>query len=124
MWKRVLTRDQRYIIAQKTFEEGKRSFFEDEVKAFQALEGHGGFIRYLGNYSHRDFNREKNTYNILLEYGERDLDEFFFDRGHLPPVLPAEIRKFWAEIFATAAAVKNIHSFKKQREGVSREFYG
>jgi hypothetical protein len=115
---------QRYILALKTFDEGKRSFFENEIKAFLALDRHPGLIRYLGDYSHRDYLSDRDTYNILLEFGERDLDEFFFDPSHLPPVLPNEIRKFWADIFEIAPAVRDIHSFRRRRGGESREYFG
>lgn len=92
--------------------------------AFRALEGHNGIIRYLGCYSQHDFLTQKNSFNILLEYGEQDLDEFFFDDTRLPPVLPNEVLGFWKDLFEVATAVKDIHRFDRKQGDVSQEYYG
>ena len=62
------------------------------------------------------------TYNILLEYGEFDLDEFF--AGILPPVLQTELEAFWIELFEVADAVEGIHNLAVPTAGVVRHFYG
>ena len=98
--------------------------YDNEIIAYQALEGHDGVIRYLGDYRHRDHSTGKLTYNILLEFGELDLDEFFFDPIRLPPVLPNEVQGFWKELFEVAAAVKDIHTFKRRRGEMNQEYYG
>jgi serine/threonine protein kinase len=114
----------RYNFALKTFEDDHKLEYDNEIKAFQALEGHAGIIRYLGDYSQREVKRKKNAFNILLEFGELDLDEFFFEEGRLPPVLPNEVQGFWKDVFEVATAVKAIHLFKRQRGDVSQEYYG
>lgn len=64
------------------------------------------------------------TYNILLEFGELDLDEFFFDQNILPPVLSTEVGKFWKDLFEVATAVKEIHLFKRGGIETDQEYYG
>jgi hypothetical protein len=46
-------------------------------------------------------------HNILLEYGELDLSEYFAD--NVPPYLQSEIESFWERLFAVANAVRSIH---------------
>ena len=120
----------------KTFEEGNKKVYENEVQAFGGLRKHGGMVRYLGNYVHKEMRQPlnpqenrardeagtKTTYNILLEYGEADLDEHFQSR--LPPVLPKEINKFWQALFEVADAVDGIHNLKIEEEGETREYHG
>lgn len=95
-------------------------------------------MRYLSEYSHVAFScsqpkrdrvlqeehadDNKTTYNILLEYGEFDLEEYFVER--LPPANPNEIREFWTSLFAVADALKGIHTFENDRAGVRQEYYG
>jgi hypothetical protein len=85
---------------------------------------HPSIIRYLGAYSQRDHKENKDNFNILLEFGELDLDEFFYQEGRLPPILPDEIHGFWSELFEVAKAIKDIHFFVRRQDDVSREYYG
>jgi hypothetical protein len=56
----------------------------------------------------------KDTKNILLEYGTLDLRLVF---GHQsPPVLSAEIIRFWGSLFEVGNAVSGIHEFKQSGE--------
>ena len=50
------------------------------------------------------------TYNILLEYAEMDLEEYF--RNFHPPFLPNEVRGFWQELINVVAALEKIHDWK------------
>ena len=97
-------------------------------------------IRYLADYSygHSEADRNPNaldtfarpargenseiTYNILLEYGQADLDERF--AAILQPVLQTEVEGFWKDLFEVADAVKGIHRFENRRGGVSQEYRG
>lgn len=47
------------------------------------------------------------TFNILLEFGELDLDEFFADSD--PPAHPLEIIGFWEELSKVADALQRVH---------------
>ena len=58
------------------------------------------------------------THNILLEYGDRDLESFFVQV--VPPFLEAEIVGFWKELFEVAKAVATIHDYKNPDTGKSQ----
>lgn len=65
----------------------------------------------------------RTTGNILLEYGDLDLDEFLALR--YPPVLNAEIINFWENIFGVATTLDNLHNFKYERmDGITTTFDG
>lgn len=95
--------------------------------AFQRLQDHEGMVRYLANYGHKERkslqdpnsaspqeDAVKDTYNILLEYCDLDLDEFFIER--FPPVLESEVEAFWTALFEVADAVEFIHNLKDSYE--------
>ena len=50
------------------------------------------------------------THNILYEYGEVDLDEYFV-QNH-PPLLAQEILNFWETLYAVAGAIEAIHDLR------------
>lgn len=95
-------------------------------------------VRYLTEYGHKEIQRApggsgtvepgsvqnvtKTTYNILLEYGDCDLDEFFAER--LPPVLDTEVEAFWQDLFEIADAVEGIHNLEVCTDGMRQKFYG
>lgn len=97
-------------------------------------------IRYLGNYTHtpirpkrrapsfsvseerRQDDEPGETNNILLEYGDFDLDEYFAATD--PPVLPAQVTQFWQEVAGIAEAISEIHRFTMRRAGVRQEYSG
>ena len=95
-------------------------------------------VQYLGGYNHQEIHHTtieaganpashnnallKATHNILLEYGDRDLDEHF--AAILPPVLQHEIELFWKGLFEVADAVKEVHHFKVDNDGIIKEFVG
>ena len=110
----------------------------NERDAFHGLRNHEGMVRYLADYGHKEIRRPQNsteagiigereetiktTYNILLEYGESDLDEFFAAR--LPPVLETEVEAFWKALFEVADAIEGIHNLKTSTDGVVQEYHG
>ena len=62
------------------------------------------------------------TYNILLEFGELDLEEYFLER--LPPFLPSEILSFWEHFFEIAEGISELHNLKLVKNGTIREYHG
>ncbi|OBT55671.1 hypothetical protein VE04_06921 [Pseudogymnoascus sp. 24MN13] len=126
----------RYHFALKTFEEHNNSLFENEKDAFLALCGQPGMIQYLGDYEHDEVRSSSTiphditsamqikttTSNIILEYGDFDLDEYFME--FVPPVHQSEIKSFWECLFDVADAVKHIHHLKVNTEGRTQEFNG
>ena len=95
-------------------------------------------VRYLCEYVHEEIHKTKlppqspitetrefetkTTYNILLEYGEFDLEGYFYER--LPPVFHTEIEGFWKRLFEVAHALEGIHNLKIDNNGELEEFHG
>lgn len=87
-------------------------------------------VRYLGAYefdsrpviSASDRSNYR-THNILLEFGEFDLDEYFADKGSYPPVLPTEIRLFWASLFEVADALRRLHNHEHKNKKGDIDFH-
>ncbi|KAH8807981.1 kinase-like domain-containing protein [Xylogone sp. PMI_703] len=118
----------RYQFALKAFRRDNHDLFTNEVEAFEALKGHEGMVRYLGKYVHESrtlpgaSGASDETFNILLEYGDLDLDEYLFER--LPPVLSSEILHFWSDLFEVSNAIKGVHNLKYDKGGLPEEYYG
>ena len=112
---------QRYSFALKTFKSRQQTLFDNERSAFRALSNVEGTVRCLSDYTHEAEDSERN-YNILLEYGELDLDEYFFSRD--PPILPSQIASFWRNMLDIASAIANIHQFSKLRAGIMQAYSG
>jgi hypothetical protein len=70
--------------------------WEKEINAYKTLGGNAGIVKYLGEFSHEVDGqtmpghppKTQATYNILLEYAENDLDEYFY---RSPPILTDHI---------------------------------
>ncbi|KAL8784971.1 MAG: hypothetical protein Q9213_003632 [Squamulea squamosa] len=131
--------DWRYEFALKSFEDGSMEIYKNERRAFDALRKHNGMVRFLADYTHAEKRHEgiqgrpkvlgnqddpvtRNTFNLLLEFGEFDLDEFFAQR--LPPVLQAETDQFWRALFEVADALDGIHNLRVDIHGFIRELHG
>ncbi|KFY94147.1 hypothetical protein V500_03400 [Pseudogymnoascus sp. VKM F-4518 (FW-2643)] len=131
----------RYNFALKIFDESNKALFETERDAFLALRHEAGMVRYLGDYEHVEVQtvpttlqtttecetskvevRKISTCNIIMEYGDYDLDEYF--REFAPPVFQSEINFFWTGLFEVAYAVENIHHFTVNKDGRMEEFHG
>jgi hypothetical protein len=99
-------------------------------------------VRYLGEYEYKELRssssqpsksaettasksadeRLKPTYNILLEFGEFDLDEYL--ANVLPPVVQTEIEKFWNNLADVADAVEGVHNLKTNTDGKTQAYCG
>jgi len=64
-------------------------------------------VRWLGFFLHDDITTRRKTYNLLLEYGDFDLEEFF--RQSIPLATSEEIISFWKSLFKIADALQLIH---------------
>ena len=100
-----------------------RYVFDLEKNAFTGVRDQKGMVRYVGHYS---FEEEPGswTHNILLEFGELDLDEFFAHELSSPPVRPFEIISFWESLFKVATALDLVHNLKIIEDGETRYFHG
>jgi hypothetical protein len=71
-------------------------------------------VRYLGCYTHDHGEGDGlgTTYNLLLEFGENDLMEYWADLTNVPPVRTVEISRFWKSLFNVAEAIRRMHNFQ------------
>lgn len=113
-------------MAVKSYSDSRRDFFDWEMKAFRWFPGREGMVRYLGDYSHDEISKDgtiSRTHNILLEFGECDLDEYFAENP--PPVQSADIVKFWNDLFEVAEALKTFHNLEYTNDtGYSVKVFG
>jgi hypothetical protein len=118
-----LTSKQCYRMVLKTYCGDNRKLFEMEKAAFEGLAHHDGvpIVRYLGCYTHDygDGSLHRNTYNLLLEYGERDLYQAWADETNVPPVRAEEIIRIWESYFDVAKAIRHLHKLELPRHGSS-----
>jgi metal-dependent HD superfamily phosphatase/phosphodiesterase len=84
----------------KTYVGNKKGAFEAEKDAFSALKSNIDvpIVRYLGSFTHdygegidSDDHHLRKTYNLLLEYGELDLYQY------------------WENLFEIAGAIRKVH---------------
>ncbi|PGH18774.1 hypothetical protein AJ79_00187 [Helicocarpus griseus UAMH5409] len=68
------------------------------------------------SHDDRSGGEEGVTYNLLLEFGERDLDEFWADLENAPPARTEEIICFWESLFDVAKALQKVHEVKNKGE--------
>ena len=88
--------------------------FNNEKKAFANLRNNNNVVRCLASYSHA------NTHNLLLEYGEMDLEVYFVN--HHPPFFEQEVVRFWREILEVAKAIEGMHDWKSLHDG--KKYHG
>jgi hypothetical protein len=82
-------------------------------------------VQYLGHFSFdgAPFDPTSRTHNILLEFGDQDLDEYFADEVSYPPVRTGEIVVFWESLFKVADAIRKIHNLQFNYEDGTSELY-
>lgn len=93
-----------------------------------AIRGQEGMVQYLGHFARTRLDASgvrEITYNILLEFGQFDLEEFFGEPQQYPPVLQLEIVQFWESFFKVADAISRVHNLKvKAEDGKTKEYNG
>ena len=102
-----------YELAVKSYSEKNRDLYKLEQEAFYGVRNQDGMVKYLGHYSFDETQPNgsiEKTYNILLEFGEMDLDQYFADEDSEPPVRTREINRFWESLFKVAKALKTFHN--------------
>lgn len=94
-----------------------------ESDTFKAVGENKGIVKYLGEYHFKGVKGQRPRHNIILEYGESDLDEYL--AAICPPVLPEEINNFWDGIFKLAYTLRDFHDHEqKYLDGRSDLFKG
>lgn len=121
-----------YRFAFKSYSEEWQDIYKIEKNAFNGIGNEQDMIKCLGtvqcvedpqtSYDPKT-NPQRRSHNILLEYGEDDLNEYFF--VHSPPTLGREILDFWEKLFQIADALRRVHNLeKKMNNGNSIKFQG
>jgi hypothetical protein len=121
-------------MALKSYCGNKKSAFESEKDAFSALKSNIDvpIVRYLGSFTH-DYgegitsadHHARKTYNLLLEYGELDLYQYWADETNVPPVRVNEIIRYWEQLFEVAVAIRQVHHLDvSQGKSAPLSYYG
>jgi hypothetical protein len=123
----------------KSFSNSFESFFDNEVTNLRTLGDSEaqGVVQYLGSFRHADWPVHQHTQpnspvrsftetdtmtcHILLEFGKRDLLDFFQESS--PPAHHTEIRHFWLDLFRVAKALEEIHELKIKVEETSKTVF-
>jgi serine/threonine protein kinase len=112
----------------KVFKDGNKKLFNDELRAYRKLSenrhdghSHKGMVRFLGEFSHVDPITQSAEHNILLEYGDNDLAEYFY---RTPPVLTSAILKFWDDLSHVIIAICGLHVFETTRLNQPTKYQG
>jgi hypothetical protein len=102
-------------MAIKTYE-NRRDDFEFEVDALNAIRrqsetNNRQFVQYFGHFTQgREVKgKYEKTSNLLLEYGEQDLEEYFAEAP--PPATHDDIISFWRNLFRIADALRIFHQY-------------
>ncbi|KAK8134175.1 hypothetical protein PG984_006187 [Apiospora sp. TS-2023a] len=115
-----------YSMALKTFTSENQEVFNREKQNYLAVEGLAGMVQYLGEYEieeNIDAQGVVCTSNLLLEYGDFDLEELFLSQS--PPTSFETTVEFWEALIKVAEAVERIHNLRVRRElGPSVNFHG
>lgn len=118
-----MTDSQCYLFVLKTYNDDHAAVCGDESMVRRDLRGHRGMIRYILQYSHEEDQREgKTSWNMLLEYGDSDLQEYFL--SHVPPVFEDEQLCFWSNMCLVVDAVQKLHELQHQDVGRAEGYYG
>jgi hypothetical protein len=107
-----------FTIVDESDEERNFKYFSHEQKVLSRLKKVDGVIEYIGNYSvyEKRGSRMYKTHNLILEYGDQDLDEYLLDPDICPPVHMKEIGVFYNRVFTIAQALKEIHTLDIEDE--------
>ncbi|KAH0271672.1 hypothetical protein KCU91_g7231, partial [Aureobasidium melanogenum] len=98
-----------YRLAINRISDTRWNEYIQERRAFKGIRDKKGILRCLGSYNFVD-NQGKTHYNILLEFADLNLHEFFMDFD--PPQLAEEVNSQWAELCEIASAIETLHNFE------------
>jgi len=78
-----------FILKRYSGKENER-FYRDEINGFRSVKHADSIARFYGSYIHGD------TFNTLLEFGDKGTLEDYFKR-EAPPSRGVDIIKFWVQ---------------------------
>lgn len=110
-----------YEFAIKSYVAGWEDIYKLESEAFRGVRDHEGVVKYLGEYHFKGAGDNSPTHNIMLEYGEHDLDEYLAET--YPPVLTTEIIAFWEDLFKVATTLQGLHHLEHKGEDGKKSYY-
>ncbi|XXG99358.1 hypothetical protein Hte_005695 [Hypoxylon texense] len=109
-----------------SFTKENSQIFEWEKQAYFAVRDKPGMVQFLGEYEideRLEDGTVDRTYNILLEYGEEDLEEFFASSRNYPPILNTETIQFWESLANVANALHSMHNLVLKRQDGRHHFF-
>ncbi|KAI1760751.1 hypothetical protein GGR53DRAFT_62938 [Hypoxylon sp. FL1150] len=115
-----------YTLALKSFSQENSDIFEWEKQAYLAVLDKPGMVQFLGEYEIDEWIEDGTvgrTYNILLEYGDEDLEEFLASKETYPPSFPTETIQFWESLANVATALHSIHNLVLRRQDGSQHLF-
>jgi hypothetical protein len=62
--------------------------------------------------------------NLLLEFGERDLYQYWNDEVEVPPVRSQEIMRYWEQLFEIADAIRQVHLMDVTQGRTTQRYFG
>lgn len=111
-------------MALKTYTQAFEEDFIAEQEALESLSKNKrgrSIVRYLGHFTQETLvdGKIEKTYNLLMEFGDNDLDEYFATSQ--PPATTEDTIAFWRNLSRIAQALSLIHDFKHSPQG---DYYG
>jgi len=98
------------MFAVKTYQKEYLQIYNREIAAFARLnrrgETHQNILKCIGCFIHQDHIGTP-TYNLLLEYADCDLEEYFADTP--PPISPMDTVWLWKQLSGLAHGLQAIH---------------
>lgn len=129
-----------FRVAIKSYSDDMKSVYDTERRAFNGLRlryentrDSPAIVRDLGCYTHeiqvKDRHRFQTrlSHNIVLEYGDADLEECWADLTTVPPVRFEEILRYWEALLDIAKAIQvvhRVHSGWDDRDDKPRQYDG
>ncbi|KAI1739728.1 hypothetical protein F4680DRAFT_466241 [Xylaria scruposa] len=119
-----------YRFALKSYSADCQDIFNSERNAFHGIRYEKNMIKCLGTITwaqyqqlpdHPKTDEQRRSHNILLEYGENDLNEYFY--VHSPPTLGREIIDFWENLFQIVDALQRVHNLEQKRKDGTTDWY-
>ncbi|KAI0970661.1 hypothetical protein F4678DRAFT_114797 [Xylaria arbuscula] len=119
-----------YRFAFKSYSEEWKDIYKSERNAFHGIKYEKNMIKCLGTVECAQYpqtshcqgtNDLQRCYNILLEFGEDDLNEYFL--VYSPPTLGREIIDFWENLFQVVDALQRVHNLEQKRKDGTTDWY-
>jgi hypothetical protein len=102
-------------LALKTYSGAFVGIGQNEARIYRLLEKDASILGFLGDFkedagmdTHETDGPKTRTFNILLEWADRDLEGDFALRS--PPILQQQIAEYWRSLSSVATALNILHN--------------